>query len=585
MRIPYQRKYAQTKKASHKFKGLDRRVGVNDNSFCDMTNMSGREHNCISSRLPRGKISIQSDKINSFISTDIKIDGVIRENAFIVEGGGRLRAYYYDGGTLKNKNLFSTTDFTTSKNKMVASGGYLYFFPDNKYLNLMDITDRGSLTTNIDLPYGDAGDVYYEIEFSSVDKTGENSQENSGYVKLVSKKYKYYNSQKGDFLANYFFSYTLNVGDYVEIEGCDKMSGIHKVVYISKYNDYIVLSAYIDENIVQTESGVTIKRNVPEMDFVTAAGNRLWGCKYGVNAEGKPINEIYASSLGDAKNWYTFEGISTDSYVASIGVDGVFTGVATYEGDPVFFKEDSVIRIYGSTPSDFTVITSNIRGIEKGSAESAVIVDDTLYYKSYNGIVAYNGGLPYNVDEALGAEAYKNAVAGCRNGEYYVSMENSRGEHELFVYNTAEREWYREDNSKALSFCRNGSELYMLTETDNGNELYCIGGSGDAEGEKNVEWSLESTFDYIQPNRKMLNRLEFKIELDDDASLGAYISYDGDSKWHKIISEMGKKRIVSVPIRPRRCNSFNIRLCGFGGFKLISVVRTLTSCGENMGDR
>ena len=51
------------------------------------------------------------------------------------------------------------------------------------------------------------------------------------------------------------------------------------------------------------------------------------------------VNELYACKLGDFKNWNCFLGISTDSYVASVGTDGPWTGAVTYLGNPIFFKE------------------------------------------------------------------------------------------------------------------------------------------------------------------------------------------------------------------------------------------------------
>ena len=583
MRIPYQRKHSRSISVSNKFRGLDKRIGVEENSFFNMTNMSGREANCISSRLPRGKIDLESAHVKSFISTDIKIDGVISENAFIVDAGDRLKAYYYDGGEFRVKVLMNTSGFTGSQNKMIASGGYLYFFPDNKYINLMDFSDKGSLGVNITLPFGANDSFFYETELSSTDEKGEAALENSGYVKLVCKKYVNDNSAKGSYISNYNFAYEFNKGDHVEVGG-GGFDGLHKIAYISELYDFVVLEGYIEADVAVSDSSVTLRRNIPQMDYVTAAGNRLWGCRYGVDESGRPVNEIYASKLGDAKNWYCFEGVSTDSYAASVGVDGVFTGAVTYEGDPHFFKEDSVIRIYGSRPSDFTVITGNIRGVENGSSESAVVVDDTLYYKTYNGIVAYNGGLPYNVDDALGNEAYKNAVAGCRSGEYYVSMENSEGLHELFVYDTREKEWYREDDTRVIGFCRSGNELYMLTERNDEKTLLSVGGTGDGDAEKTVSWSLESPdIDYYIPYRKAVTKLEFKLELAEKAYIKAEICYDGESRWHKIASESGRKKRITVSVRPRRCDTFRIRFSGNGDFKLISVARAFTANGDNRG--
>lgn len=585
MRIPYQKRMAQKRKSVAGFRGLDRRIGMGETSFYNMVNMSGREPNCISTRLRRGMLDLGQAKINSFVSTDVKIDGIIRENAFIIEGNNRLKAYYYENDVLRTKILMSTTGFTSSKNRMIASGGYLYFFPDNKYINLMDFGDKGNLGAKVDLPYGAEDEFFYETEFSSTDEKGVTEVENSGYIKLVCKKFRNNNSQKGEYISNFYFTYEFKEGDFIELKG-SYIDGIYKIAYISEINDYLVLKGYLNSDFTQSANVVTVSRNIPEMDYVTAAGNRLWGCKYGVDEKGKPVNEIYASRLGDAKNWYSFEGVSTDSYVASIGTDGVFTGAITYEGDPFFFKEDSVIRIYGSRPSDFTVITSNIRGIENGSSKSAVIVDDTLYYKTYNGIVAYSGGMPYNVDDALGSGMYRNAVAGCRNGNYYVSMENAEGEHELFVYDISEKEWYREDNTKVSEFCRSGNELYMLVEGLDSDNIYSVGGASEMPGEENIFWSVESSdIDYYIAGKKATTKLEIKLNLEEGAYFNAEVSYDGDRSWHKIGAENGPLRCVTFSLRPRRCDSFRLRFSGHGEVIFISMSRYITENGDEIGGR
>ncbi|MBR6650589.1 MAG: hypothetical protein IKL36_04175 [Clostridia bacterium] len=585
MRIPYQKRILQNKKSIAGFRGLDRRVGMGANSFYNMTNMSGKEPNCISTRNKRGKLDLNATKINSFISTDVKIDGVIRENVFITLGGDRLKAYYYENNILKTKILMSTADFTSNENCMIASGGYLYFFPDNKYVNLMNLGDKGNLGAKVDLPYGANDEFFFETEFISTDEKGIDQVNDSGYVKIVCKKYKNDTSQKGEYVSNFNYTYEFNEDDFIEIHGT-VFDGLYKIAYIPETDDYLVVKGYLDSDFSQNDSLVTISRNIPEMDYVTAAGNRLWGCRYGINEKGQPVNEIYACRLGDAKNWYSFEGISTDSYSVSVGVDGVFTGAITYEGDPFFFKEDSVLRIYGSRPSDFKVITNNIRGIENGSSKSLVIVDDTLYYKTYNGIVAYNGGMPYNIDEALGSEIYRNAAAGCRCGNYYVSMENECGEYELFVYDTSEKEWYREDNMKVTEFCRSGNELYMLVDSDDGSKIYSVGGEGEVDNEKTIFWSLESPdIDYYLAGKKATTKLEIKLKLSEGSYFNAEISYDGDRNWHKIAAENGPLRCISVVLRPRRCDSFRLRFSGHGEVSFVSMTRYTTESGDKPGGR
>jgi hypothetical protein len=70
---------------------------------------------------------------------------------------------------------------------------------------------------------------------------------------------------------------------------------------------------------------ITVERKVPDMAFITECNNRLWGC----STDG---HEIYCCKLGDVKNWNCFRGIATDSWAATIGSDGQFTGAITYLG-------------------------------------------------------------------------------------------------------------------------------------------------------------------------------------------------------------------------------------------------------------
>ena len=58
----------------------------------------------------------------------------------------------------------------------------------------------------------------------------------------------------------------------------------------------------------------TLKREMPNMDYLTVADNRIWGCS-------NSAHEIYACKQGDPTNWYSYAGISKDSYAVTIGSD------------------------------------------------------------------------------------------------------------------------------------------------------------------------------------------------------------------------------------------------------------------------
>lgn len=140
-------------------------------------------------------------------------------------------------------------------------------------------------------------------------------------------------------------------GDGVAIEGCreESINGSH--VLEAAEDGSLVVPGMIASQATQTEE-LTVRRSVPEMDFVIESGNRLWGCKYGV-VDGKAVNEIYASKLG-FKNWNCYAGRSTDSYAAARGSDGPFTGAADYLGQPPVFqgglRRAGVSQCGGSAP-------------------------------------------------------------------------------------------------------------------------------------------------------------------------------------------------------------------------------------------
>ena len=86
------------------------------------------------------------------------------------------------------------------------------------------------------------------------------------------------------------------------------------IIYYAE-DDYIVVAGLISQQ-VETgglEGTVNADLEIPDMDYIVESNNRLWGCKYGL-VDGKVVNEIYASKLGDFRNWRCYMGLSTDSY-------------------------------------------------------------------------------------------------------------------------------------------------------------------------------------------------------------------------------------------------------------------------------
>lgn len=142
-------------------------------------------------------------------------------------------------------------------------------------------------------------------------------------------------------------------------------------------NDYIVIKASIDSSVPYCGI-INVERIMPDLEtgMIMEIDNRLWGCS-------SKSNEIYACKLGDCENWYAYsDGIATDSFAMTVGVEGEFTGIAKMNSSVIFFKENYALKIYGTKPSNFTLTTYRVNGVEKGSRQSVVNMGDYLLYKA-----------------------------------------------------------------------------------------------------------------------------------------------------------------------------------------------------------
>ena len=318
---------------------------------------------------------------------------------------------------------------------------------------------------------------------------------------------------------------------------------------------------------------ILVERAVPDMEYITECGNRLWGG----STDG---HEVYCCKLGDVKNWNSFKGISTDSWAATIGSDGKFTGAITYLGYPMLFKEDSFIKIAISTTGGHQTKETVCRGVQKGSGASLGVLNETLFYKSSGCICGYNGSLPFSISDELGVDKYYDAVAGAYGDKYYISMRGSDGKYDMFVYDIKNGLWIREDDTRVLFFCKHNDELCFVNGSD--FKLYSVGGtipySFDESGkEKPSAWFAESgAIGYSSPDNKYVARITIRISLEVGTNVDFYLQYDSQGEWEHKFNMSGKgTRTFSIPIVPRRCDHFKYRIVGKGDCKIHSVTKTI----------
>ena len=205
--------------------------------------------------------------------------------------------------------------------------------------------------------------------------------------------------------------------------------------------------------------GVKAERRVPDLEYLTECDNRVWGCSSSENV-------IYACKLGDPTNWFSYRGIAADSYAVTVGSDGAFTGAATCMGYALFFKENTLHKLYGSKPSDFQLSSLRCRGVAKGAARSLCVINETLYYLSPDGVMAWDGSIPTKVSTALDPARLRNvksALGGALDGRYYLHLVRGSGEAQavrLLVYDT-ERGLWQEEDVCSYEMAGSGGQLYL----------------------------------------------------------------------------------------------------------------------------
>lgn len=315
----------------------------------------------------------------------------------------------------------------------------------------------------------------------------------------------------------------------------------------------------------------TLKRTVPDMDYIVECNNRLWGCKYGKNEDGEFINEIFASKLGDPCNWHCFNNTAMDSYYVSLGDDGAFTGATVYQSNPVFFRSDTVHRIYGNYPANYQLKTIKCAGVSPGSHRSVIVLNDVVYYLSQDGVFAFNGATPTKISENFAFHRYKNGISGIYDHNLYMTLYDAKdGKPNVFVYNDYYGTWHKQDDLNIIYYMNYDGECYGLTEDHN---LITINGKYGTP-EADFKWFFSTgNIGYTTPYRKFINKVVLRLKMDLTSRCSSYIQYDSDGNWIRIaeIIPTGKMGSIALPIIPHRCDHFAIKLEGKGDIELLSM--------------
>lgn len=593
MQFPLVQEVSRYREMTTAFGGYNHQLSCQEGEFYDMKNMTSQYFPILSPRQNRGIVK-------QFENPQGVLD---KEDIMWIEN----QKLYVNG---EEKTLNGVVFSSESPKTMAKMGAYVIIMPDKiwynadngecGYMEHKNVMSSGNTITFSLCESNGAAITYNDAEYYS-----KNAAKDGDYMMTTNSKgkpsLKVYAASTKTWLtvATTYVQITApGIGKGFEKEDGAKLTldgkveGLENIFINEEEGGKVSTNAFIVDKsddaititgiLAPTTSGtnaievkgkeLTLERKVPDMAFITECNNRLWGCS-------KDGHEIYCCKLGDVKNWNCFAGISTDSWAATIGSDGKFTGAVTYLGYPMFFKEDSFIKVSVSATGGHQVKETMCRGVQKGSERSLCIVNETLYYKSSTCVCAYNGSLPYSISDDLAEVRYYDGVSGTIGDRYYISMRDAKGTYNMFVYDSKNGMWCKEDDVQALFFCKHLDDLYFVDAKD--KMMKSVGGTllydlPEKATEDKFDWFVESgSIGYSSPDNKYVSKINLRITLEFGTNVDFYLQYDSSGEWEHKFNMSGKgTRTFTVPIIPKRCDHFKYRLKGNGGCKIHSITKT-----------
>ncbi len=614
LNMPQLRPGAQSILMTSAFYGYNHNPIISDGEMYDMKNMSGDNYPLLSLRKKRGISSYDEEG-----QEPVPLTGIHGRDQLVFIRGTQV---YYN--FIPVSGLTVSDDAAMLPKKIISMGAYVCIWPDKVYFNTVDSTDKGSMERTYSVSSQSVSLIMCRLNGTNYDYNtiarGTEAPENpdngalwldeSGSTAIL----KQYMSSADEWLeisTTFIKIQATGIGaglkeyDVINISGlelggedpnqtvAEQVAALNtSMIVYAAGNDYIIVSGILSAAVEQedlAEATVHADLTIPDMDYMLESNNRLWGCKYGM-VNGEVVNEIYASALGSFRVWRRYMDNSTDSWTASVGTDGPFTGAITQRGYPVFFKEQCIHRISGMSPQTFQIQTTFCRGVQRGSWRSLAVVAENIYYKARDAVMVYDGNMPAEVSGQLGEELYSDARAGVLGDKYYISMMDKDSHYVQMVYDTKNGVWWKEDATQALDYGTVADELFYIDEEN--NTLVSICGSV-GQKETNIPWMAEFDLygvnyrrqsNYDDPkrvrNHKYVSLFKIRVELGKGANLKLYMQYDNNP--YKYIGEKrGEKlRTFVLPVKPKRCDHVRFRLEGQGDVTIYDISRIMEVGGD-----
>ncbi len=515
-----------------KFGGLDTRHKISLGSLADCENLSSDAYPCLAPRSGRVQIDLGGiSEITNLAAANYKSGEL---TSFTGAAGGY---FYFEGEKIDNAAL------SDGRKSIAKLGSKIIIFPDKLYFDCQGDAELNPLERGI-------SPEKIVLTTTTDSDTGE-------YKSLIR--------------ANYYFSAFFEVGDSLVISGCpaednntvlpdggaDEADGekIVSVTVLAIENTTMrvkLLNCFgeeipFPENGDWTADGISLKTFVPDLAQICVSGGRLWG----TSAGGK---NIFASKKGDAARFGTLTSAAADVWRGAADDDTPFTGIIDRCGAPAAFKSDALFQIYGDRPSNFSIKKADLWG--SADERSIAALGNSLYYLGSHGFCRYSGGGAALIGGGI-TKKYVSCVGGSDGQKYYACALGEDGERDLLVYDPRYDVWHREDGESFVDFIAHDGVLYGATD----NALCKMYGSDYGEWYAVGKRHTEDDF-----GEKRLGFVYIRAEMPEGGA--GYVYADvrvDDGEFEELGCVRGEGFIVKkIPVRLPKCDSFQLRLRGFG---------------------
>lgn len=500
------------------FKGLNNTARPEDGEITKGKNLKSDNSPCLSSRDQRNPIRQLVNNPNGFGSHNGKL-------------------YWVDGTQFWFNSEFKGNILDSPKT-FLGFNDYLLIFPDKLY-------------------YDTINNAMGPIENTNTAGAGTLTFEHNKIVSTVA-----------------FTGFT--AGDGITITGC-VTSPVNNVTAVIKsmtstemvFNDNTFTAG------TEVAAVITIKRSIPDIEFIAEHENRVWGVKG---------SAVYASKVGDFKNWNVFRGISTDSYAASVGSEGNFTGILKSPNHLALSKETCIHQVFGNKPENFEVGQAiPCVGVLTGARKSICHVNGTIYYLGSNGyIMGYAGGLPTVESVKLGKK-YISAVAGSDGRKYYCNLNNGT-EIQTFVMDTWQgNRWDPDDIYSIFGYTYCGLLMYELRNIP---DRYIYGHYKSTVGYEAFPWVAETGPLYETVAEKQGNsEINVLADMGPNSILWIYKKLDAGvftlvGTFEANTAEKEGLRTIKTTFPIEDCQYFKLQLIGNGPVTVHAIERVFYEGGR-----